>query len=184
MVFARPKLEQPVCRDAPVTADGRTIQTDARGLQVVHAQHVLIQSPRKGTPARIVAHGLQHGGQAVVADIQRVHRLPGALPQRVEALLGPGCHMVQPMVRPSDRLWVNHTTVTQPRLRPIQLPWVGKCLSSRGCTPMRSSWATSQGMSSTRSLTMARVSAMLHLSHDRDPTIIFEPPQNLSEPED
>src|SRR5512132_2363221 len=47
MVFARPNLEQPVCRDAPVTADGRTIQTDARGLQVVHAQHVLIQSPSK-----------------------------------------------------------------------------------------------------------------------------------------
>jgi hypothetical protein len=99
MVFAMLKLEQPVLRDTPVTAGGRTIQTDSRGLQVVHAQQVLIQCPLTGTPARIVAQGLQHGCQSVVADIQRVHRLPGALPQRVEALLGPGSRMVQPMVR-------------------------------------------------------------------------------------
>jgi hypothetical protein len=134
MVFARPNLEQPVCRDAPVTADGRTIQTDARGLQVVHAQHVLIQSPLKGTPARIVAHGLQHGGQAVVADIQRVHRLPGTLPQCVEALSGPGCHMVQPMIRlGQDMGQPHHGHPAEAEVHPVAMG--GKMLVQQGLHP-------------------------------------------------
>src|SRR6266516_1651804 len=42
--------------------------------------------------------GLRHGCPPVVAEVQRVHRLPRALLQRVEALFGPGGDVVQPMV--------------------------------------------------------------------------------------
>ena len=98
MICAISKLEEPVLGDAPVVVGGSTIQADTGWFQVIHAQHMLIQGPTKGVPARIVAQGLQHGGQPVVADISPLHRLPGALPQRVKLLLHPRFDVGQPMV--------------------------------------------------------------------------------------
>jgi hypothetical protein len=98
MIFAMPKLEQPGVGHGPVAVGGGAIEADAGWFQVVDAQHMLIQGPLKGVPAPIVAQGLQHGGQPIVADIEPMHRLPGAFAQRVEPLFRPRFDVVQPMV--------------------------------------------------------------------------------------
>ena len=98
MILARPHLEQPVLCDGPVAVGGGTIPADAGWFQVIHAPHRLLQGPLNGVPARLVAQGLQPGGQPVVADLYPMPRRPGALPQRVESRFRPGFDVVQPMV--------------------------------------------------------------------------------------
>jgi hypothetical protein len=134
MVFAMAKLKQPIFRHGPVAVGGGTIQANACRLQVIHAQRVLIQGPLADAPARIVAQGLQHGRQPVIADIQCVHRLPGALPQRVEPLFGPGGDMVQPMVGlRKDMGQPDHADPAQAEAHPVAMG--GKMLVQQSLYP-------------------------------------------------
>lgn len=57
-----------------------------------------------GAPVRIVAQGRQPSHQPRIADVQRMHRLPGNVPQRVEPPCGPGGDVVQPMVGLGEEL--------------------------------------------------------------------------------
>jgi hypothetical protein len=134
VVLAMPKLEQPVFRHAPVAAGGGTIQADACRLQVIDAPHVLIQRPLKGAPAGIVAQGLQYGRQPVVADVQRVHQLSGALTQRVEPVFHPGFDVVQPMVGlGQDMSQPQHTHPAQAEAHPGAVG--GKVCIQQGLEP-------------------------------------------------
>src|SRR4030095_585221 len=65
-------------------------------------------------------------------------------------------------------------TVTQPRLSPCQLPCVGKCVSNSGCTPIRAIWASNNGISSTRSLKMVKVSFIPRPYHNVQNPFKFE----------
>jgi len=62
------------------------------------------QGPHIGTPVRIVAQSHQPGHQPLIADIPRMHRLPGAVPQRVEPSWGTGGNMVRSMVGLGEEL--------------------------------------------------------------------------------
>src|SRR5215475_6571977 len=65
-------------------------------------------------------------------------------------------------------------TGTQPRLSPCQLPWVGKCMSNSGCTPIRATCASNKGISSTRSLRMVKVSFIPRPYHNVQNPFKFE----------
>ena len=99
MILAVAELEESVFRHAPVPAGGGTIQAHALGLQVVHPQQLLGEGPFKALPARVITQGLQHGRQPVVAQVQEMDLLAGRAAQGLEALLGPGLHVVQAMIR-------------------------------------------------------------------------------------
>ena len=134
MVFAVAKLEQPVFGHAPVTVGGGTIQANAGRLQVIHAQRVLIQGPLTSTPARIITQGLEHRRQPVVADVQGVYRLPGALLERVESLFGPGGHVVQPMVALGENMrQPEHAHPAQAQAHPVTMS--RKMLVQQGLEP-------------------------------------------------
>jgi len=51
----------------------------------------------------------------------------------------------------SERMKVSQTLTTWPKLKPSQLPWVGKHLSTSMVTCTLSIWANNNGISSTRS---------------------------------
>jgi hypothetical protein len=63
-------------------------------------------------------------------------------------------------------MWVNQTTLTQPKRRPTPWPWVGQCSSSRDGTPIRSSGANNTGIASTRSLLIRSLSAVPRAYHN------------------
>jgi hypothetical protein len=98
VVFAVPKLEQPVGCHRPIAAGRGAIQTDLLRIQVVHPQQVPVQRGLKTLPGRILAEGAQHIPQAIIAEIQGAHRLSGAATQCLQALLRPGLDVAQPVV--------------------------------------------------------------------------------------
>src|SRR5712691_6931868 len=59
---------------------------------------------------------------------------------------------------PRDKIELSQIVLTQPRLRPVQLPWVGKWVSNNVGRPIRCICSSNSGMSSTRSVMMIGIS--------------------------
>jgi hypothetical protein len=53
---------------------------------------------------------------------------------------------------------LSQIVLTQPKLRPVQLPWVGKWVSNNIGRPIRCICSINSGMSSTRSVMMLDIS--------------------------
>jgi hypothetical protein len=122
MVLTVPKLKQAVFGHAPVPAGGGTIQAHALGLQVVHAQQLLGEGPFKGLPGFVMTQRLQHRRQPVVAEVQRMNLLAGRTAQDVQALVSPGFHMVQPMIRLGEDMGQpHHSHPTEAEAHPVAM---------------------------------------------------------------
>jgi hypothetical protein len=105
---------------------------------------VLIERPLKGAPGRLVAESLEHGRQPVLADVSRVHEPPGAVPQRVEPLFGPGSDVVESMVAlGEDRGQPEHTHPPQAQTHPVAMS--GKMFVQSGLEPYALQMGQSQG---------------------------------------
>lgn len=102
MIFAMPKLEQALWRYRPGATGGGTVHTYALGPKGIHPYQLLGQRALKGAPVGIVTQRLQHEGQPVIADVQRMKGLACAPTQRVEPFLRPRLHVIQPMIRLRD----------------------------------------------------------------------------------
>jgi hypothetical protein len=98
VVFAVTKLEQTLCRHTPVATAARAVQAHAFRAQVVDPHQLPDQGRLEGRPALIVTQDPQHHCQAVIGEIQALHRLTGAAAQCPQPLFDPGAHMVQPMI--------------------------------------------------------------------------------------
>src|SRR5437867_12284828 len=61
---------------------------------------------------------------------------------------------------PRDNMELSQMVLTQPKLRPVQLPWVGKWVSNNVGRPIRCICSINSGMSSTRSVMMWGISFM------------------------
>src|SRR2546427_152883 len=61
---------------------------------------------------------------------------------------------------PRDNMELSQIVLTQPKLRPVQLPWVGKWSSNNVGRPIRCICSINSGMSSTRSVMMLGISFM------------------------
>jgi hypothetical protein len=119
MVLAVPNLQQPVFCHGPVLAGRGTVQPHALGLQVVRAQQVLGEGTCKGLPLFVMTQCLHHCRQPVVAEVKWVNASPCTGAQGVQALFGPGFHVVQPMIRLGEDMGQPEEcdpTQTQPHL--------------------------------------------------------------------
>ena len=61
---------------------------------------------------------------------------------------------------PRDKMELSQIVLTQPKMSPCQLPWVGKWVSNNVGRLIRCICASSSGMSSTRSVMMLGISFM------------------------
>src|SRR2546427_152881 len=61
---------------------------------------------------------------------------------------------------PRDNMELSQIVLTQPKLRPVQLPWVGKWVSNNVGRPIRCICSINSEMSSTRSVMMWGISFM------------------------
>ena len=170
MIFAMPKLEQALGRHRPGATGGGTVQAHTLRPQGIHPHQLLGQRALKGAPAGIVTQRLQHEGQPIIADVQRMEGLAGAPPQRVEPFLRPRLHVIQPMIRlredmgqPDD----GHPAQAEPL--PVAM-WESAWLQH----PIRAIWASNNGISSTRSLKMVKVSFIPRPYHNVQNPFKFE----------
>lgn len=128
--------------------------------QVIHPHRMLIQGRFKGLPALVVTQVSQHGLETVIGEIDALDRLSGRDPEEPRsqsrfATQGSTCTM---RWSPRDKMELSQMVLTQPRLRPVQLPWVGKWLSNNVGRPIRCICSISSGMSSTRSVMILHIS--------------------------
>jgi hypothetical protein len=98
MVFAMPKLKQPVFRHAPVTAGRGAIQPHPVRLQIIHAEGAPVEIGFKRLPLLGIGQFVQHDPQAIVAPLLRPDGLPRAEAYRVRALFHPRLNLVQPVI--------------------------------------------------------------------------------------
>ena len=99
MVLTMDQLKQLVFCHAPVPTGRGRIQPHAFGLQGVPAPQVLGQGPFKGLPARASLKASSTAASRSSLRSGGWTPCPLAAAQGVESLLGPGFHMVQPMIR-------------------------------------------------------------------------------------
>jgi len=99
MIFAMAKLEYTLGHHSPRATRSGTVQPYTCRPQGIHPHQLLGQGALKGAPVGIVTQRLQHEGQPVIADVQRMEGVAGASTQRVEPFLRPWLHVIQPMIR-------------------------------------------------------------------------------------
>ena len=137
MILAVAELKQPVFGHTPVATGRGAIQAHPLWLQVIHAQQLLgpdAPSNACQCPSSLKASSTPASRSSLTS--RGWSGCPVQLRRVWSRCSAQGSTWFSRWFA-SDKIWVNQTTVTQPRLRPTQLPWVGKCSSSRGCTPMR-----------------------------------------------
>lgn len=102
MVLAVAKLEQAVGVHLPISATRRRVDAYLFRLQGVDTQQAPIQALLKGIPLLIVTQGLQDDGQAIIAEVQRPHRVFHTSAQRFLASFYPWLHVTQAVIRFSE----------------------------------------------------------------------------------
>jgi hypothetical protein len=98
LVLGIAELQQSLRAHLAVVAGRGHVHAHAPGGQGVHTQQRPAQGAREAPPLGIIGQRAQHVGQAIVAQVQVLDRLPRAGAQRLQAARGPGLHLVQAMV--------------------------------------------------------------------------------------
>src|SRR5216684_880732 len=98
VVFAVPQLEQPLFGHRPIPTDRGTIDPHPFGLEVVHPDELSVQRRLKLLPLLLIAQGIQHQGQAVIAKASLTDFLPGTDGQGLHPMGCPALHLIHPMI--------------------------------------------------------------------------------------
>ena len=98
MVIARAQLEQSLLRHRPIPARRGAIDPHPFGLQVVHPHDPLVQGRFEVLPLLIIAEGIQHNTQPVIAPFLVAYSLSATLLQRVQPIGCPWLDLIHPVV--------------------------------------------------------------------------------------
>ena len=110
MIFAVPKLKQPIFRHGPIPIGSRTIHTHSFRLQVVDPKKTPVQGCLKFLPLRRVTQLIQNNRQPIITPIPFIYHLSSADFQGLFSSCHPALHPAQPvfpfrqnMRQPNDR---------------------------------------------------------------------------------
>ena len=98
MVFTIAQLEQSLLRHRPIPLRCGAIDPHAFGLQVVHPHDPLVQGPFEVLPLLVIAEGIQHKTQPIIAPFLVAYRLSATLLQRVQPRGCPWLDLIHPVV--------------------------------------------------------------------------------------
>jgi len=98
MVFAVAQLEQSLLRHRPIPLRGGAIDPHAFGLQVVHTHDLSVQGRFEVLPLLVIAEGIQHNTQPIIAPFLVAYSLSATLLQRLHSRSCPGLDLIHSMV--------------------------------------------------------------------------------------
>jgi hypothetical protein len=98
MVFTVAQLEQPLLGHRPIPAGRGAIDPHSFRLQVVHPYDLPVQGRFELLPLLIIAEGIQHNTQSIIAPFLLAYRLSAPLLQRVQSSGYPWLDLIHPVV--------------------------------------------------------------------------------------
>ena len=98
MIFAIAQLEQSLLRHRPIPARRGALDPHSFGLQVGHPHDPLVQGRFEVLPLLVIAEGIQHTTQPVIAPFLVANRLSATLLQRVQPGGCPWLDLIHPVV--------------------------------------------------------------------------------------
>jgi len=98
VIFALPKLKQPLFCHRPIATSRGTIHAHSLGLQIIHSKRAPVQIGLERSPVFILRQLIQHNPQPVVTPFQPSHRLAGADFQDVQPLFCPELNLVEAVI--------------------------------------------------------------------------------------